>query len=70
MPISRVYSDLEEPFLLRDNPIRVIDVFVEELDLRNLGFKRVDSCTTGRPAYSPSILLKRYIYGYLTRFEC
>jgi len=49
------------------NPVRVIDAFVEMLDLRDLGFTSVDPANTGRPAYHPSIHLKLYIYGYLNR---
>jgi transposase len=49
------------------NPVRVIDAFVEMLDLRDLGFTSVDPADTGRPAYHPSIHLKLYIYGYLNR---
>ena len=52
-----------------DNPVRVIDVFVEELDLAELGFDGVDPETTGRPSYHPSVLLKLYIYGYLNRVQ-
>ncbi len=52
-----------------DNPVRVIDVFVDELDLAALGFGRVDPKATGRPAYHPSVLLKLYIYGYLNRVQ-
>ena len=52
-----------------DNPVRVIDVFVEELDLGGLGFGRVEPSWTGRPAYRPSVLLKLYIYGYLNRVQ-
>jgi transposase len=49
------------------NPVRVIDAFVETLDLRALGFAGVAPADTGRPAYHPSIHLKLYIYGYLNR---
>ena len=49
------------------NPVRVIDAFVEMLDLRDLGFASVDPADTGRPSYHPSIHLKLYIYGYLNR---
>src|SRR5262245_48942755 len=49
------------------NPVRVIDAFVEMLNLRDLGFTSVDPADTGRPAYHPSIHLKLYIYGYLNR---
>ena len=52
-----------------DNPIRVIDVFVEELNLGALGFSGVDPKATGRPSYHSSCLLKLYIYGYLNRVQ-
>src|SRR6202011_4520018 len=52
-----------------DNPVRVIDVFVDELDLAGLGFGGVDPEATGRPSYHPSVLLKLYIYGYLNRVQ-
>lgn len=52
-----------------DNPVRVVDVFVEELDLVALGFESATASTTGRPAYHPSTLLKIYIYGYLNRLQ-
>jgi transposase len=47
----------------------VIDVFVEELDLAELGFVGVEPEVTGRPSYHPSVLLKLYIYGYLNRTQ-
>jgi Transposase domain (DUF772) len=53
----------------RGQPVRVIDVFVEELDLAELGFSGVDPEATGRPSYHPSVLLKLYIYGYLNRVQ-
>ena len=56
-----------EDWVSEENPVRVIDVFVDELDLAELGFDRVDPKATGRPAYHPSVLLKLYIYGYLNR---
>lgn len=56
-----------DDFVGEDNPVRVVDVFVDELDLRSLGFERVDPRSTGRPGYHPSVLLKLYIYGYLNR---
>jgi transposase len=52
-----------------DNPVRVVDVFVEQLDLGELGFTSVTPLLTGRPAYHPSVLLKLYIYGYLNRIQ-
>jgi transposase len=52
-----------------DNPVRAIVVFVDSLDLCDLGFDGVTPSATGRPAYHPSILLKLYIYGYLNRVQ-
>src|ERR1700729_1747031 len=51
------------------NPVRAVDVFVDALELRNLGFDGVDPAATGRPAYHPSPMLKLYIYGYLNRVQ-
>src|SRR5258707_12699580 len=51
------------------NPVRVIDVLVDGLDLTELGFGGVDPEATGRPSYHPSILLKLYIYGYLNQVQ-
>jgi transposase len=51
------------------NPVRAVDVFVEALDLADLGFDGVRPLATGRPAYHPSTLLKLYIYGYLSRVQ-
>ena len=52
-----------------DNPVRVIDLFVDELDLNELGFHGDTPAVTGRPGYHPSLLLKIYIYGYLNRIQ-
>ena len=49
------------------NPVRAVDVFVDALDLRDLGFDGIDPAATGRPAYHPATMLKLYIYGYLNR---
>ena len=51
------------------NSVRVIDAFVDALDLAHLGFEGVEPAATGRPAYHPSVLLKLYIYGYLNRVQ-
>jgi transposase len=51
------------------NPVRAVDVFVEALDLADLGFEGVQPLAMGRPAYHPSTLLKLYIYGYLNRVQ-
>jgi transposase len=50
-----------------DNPVRLIDAFVDGLDLVEAGFARVQAKATGRPGYAPGDLLKLYIYGYLNR---
>ena len=49
--------------------VRVLEVFVDELDLRALGFEAVVPKATGRPAYHPATLLKIYLYGYLNRIQ-
>jgi transposase len=66
---STLFPECLEDFINEDNPVRVIDAFVEELDLAELGFGRVDPKTTGRPSYHASVLLKLYIYGYLNRIQ-
>jgi len=58
-----------EDWIGEDNPVRVIDVLVDELDLAELGFGGVEPEVTGRPSYHPSALLKLYIYGYLNRVQ-
>ena len=64
-----LFPECLEDWIGEDNPVRVIDVFVDELDLGGLGFERVQPEATGRPAYHPSVLLKLYIYGYLNRVQ-
>src|SRR5258707_11187235 len=66
---STLFPDRLEDWIGEDNGVRVIDVFVEELDLAELGFSGVDPEATGRPSYHPSVLLKLYIYGYLNRVQ-
>jgi transposase len=64
---STLFPECLEDYIAEDNPVRVIDVFVDELDLTKLGFGRIEPKITGRPAYHPSMLLKLYIYAYLNR---
>ena len=66
---STLFPERLEDWIGEDNPVRVIDVFVDELDLGGLGFGRVAPLSTGRPSYHPSVLLKLYIYGYLNRVQ-
>jgi len=56
-----------DDYIAEDNPVRAVDAFVEELDLKALGFEGADPAITGRPSYHPAVLLKIYIYGYLNR---
>jgi transposase len=58
-----------QDWICEDNPVRVIDVFVDELDLAELRFSGIDPEATGRPSYHPSVLLKLYICGYLNRVQ-
>src|SRR5260221_7682681 len=64
-----LFPECLEDWIGEDNPVRVIDVFVEELELAGLGFSGVDPEAPGRPSYHPSVLLKLYIYGYLNRVQ-
>src|SRR5205809_7464030 len=66
---STLFPEYLEDWIDENNPVRVIDVFVDELDLAELGFDGVAPETTGRPSYHPSVLLKLYIYGYLNRVQ-
>ena len=66
---STLFPERLEDWIGEANPVRVIDVFVDGLDLRGLGFDRVEPRETGRPSYHPSVLLKLYIYGYLNRVQ-
>ena len=56
-----------DDYVAEDNPVRVIEVFVDELDLHALGFAGVVPETTGRPAYHPATMLKIYVYGYINQ---
>jgi len=58
-----------DDYVTEDNPVRVIEAFIDELDLATLGFDGVVPETTGRPAYHPAMLLKIYLYGYLNRVQ-
>ena len=58
-----------DDYIDTDNPVRVIDLFVDELDLVELGFDGTVAAATGRPGYHPALLLKIYIYGYLNRIQ-
>jgi hypothetical protein len=62
---SALFPEHLDDYIAKDNPVRVIDVFVDELDLKELGFEGMEPEATGRPGYHPGSLLRIYIYGYL-----
>jgi transposase len=64
-----LFPETLEDFVDENNAVRVVEAFVEGLDLGTLGFGGVDPKATGRPSYHPSVLLKLYIYGYLHRVQ-
>ena len=66
---STLFPECLDDWIDEDNPVRVIDVFVDGLDLGALDFGGVDPKVTGRPSSHPSILLKLYVYGYLNRVQ-
>ena len=66
---STLFPECLGDWVGEDNAVRVIETFVEALDLGELGFVGVDPKATGRPSYHPSVLLKLYIYGYLNRVQ-
>src|SRR5688572_29180396 len=64
---STLFPASLEDYITEDNPVRAVDVFVDGLDLRALGFTSVDPLETGRPGYHPAMMRKLYVYGYLNR---
>lgn len=66
---ATLFPEVLDDFIAEDNPVRVIDVFVDELNLEQMGFNRVIAKRTGRPGYHPATILKLYIYGYLNRIQ-
>ena len=66
---STLLPECLDEWVEESNCVRVVDCFVDGLDLADLGFEGVEPAATGRPAYHPSVLLKLYIYGYLNRVQ-
>jgi len=66
---STLFPEVLDEYITEDNHVRVIEAFIDELDLSGLGFDGVEPRATGRPAYHPATLLKLYIYGYLNRVQ-
>lgn len=66
---STLLPECLDDWIDEENPVRVIDAFVDALDLAGLGFEGIEPAATGRPAFHPSVLLKLYVYGYLNRVQ-
>ena len=64
---TQLLPDCLEDHVSEDNPVRVVDVFIDELDLGTMGF--AGPAATGRPGYHPATLLKLYLYGYLNQVQ-
>ena len=58
-----------DDYVSEDNPVRVVEAFIDAIDLERLGFAGIVPQATGRPAYHPSVMLKIYVYGYLNRIH-
>jgi transposase len=66
---STLFPERLDDYIAEDNAVRVVDAFVDKLDLGKLGFDRVEPSATGRPGYQPATMLKIYVYGYLNRLQ-
>lgn len=65
---ATLFPERLDDYVAEDNPVRVIDVFIDDLDVSGLGFK-AEAADTGRPGYDPKTMLKLYVYGYLNRVQ-
>lgn len=65
---ATLFPERLDDYVAEDNPVRVIDVFIDDLDVSGLGFK-AEPATMGRPGYHPKTMLKLYVYGYLNRVQ-
>lgn len=66
---TTLFPPCMDDWIDEENPVRAVDVFVDALDLGDLGFEGVAPASTGRPSYHPSVMLKLYVYGYLNRVQ-
>lgn len=64
-----MFPETIDDYIDENNPVRVIDVYIESLDIKELGFTKYQPNETGRPMYSPKDMLKLYIYGYMNRLR-
>ena len=65
---ATMFPERLDDYVAEDSAVRVVDVFIDDLDISGLGFK-TEPNDTGRPAYHPTTMLKIYIYGYLNRVQ-
>lgn len=64
-----MFPESIEDYIQEDNPVHIIDEYVEQLNMNELGFQKATSPSMGRPPYHPKTLLKLYLYGYLNRIR-
>ena len=65
---ATLFPERIDDYVTEDSPVRVVDVFIDDLDISGLGF-RTEPNATGRPSYHPKMMLKLYVYGYLNRVQ-
>ena len=65
---ATLFPERIDDYITEDSPVRVVDVFIDDLDVSGLGF-RTEPNATGRPSYHPKMMLKLYVYGYLNRVQ-
>ncbi len=65
---ATLFPERLDDYVAEDSPVRVVDVFIDDLDISGLGFKSEPNAT-GRPGYHPKTLLKLYVYGYLNKVQ-
>jgi transposase len=66
---SILFPETLDDYIQEKNSVRIIEAFIEGLDLSQLGFQKTKPHTIGRPGYDPAILLKIYVYGYLNQIQ-
>lgn len=64
-----LFPEYLDDYVADDNPVRVVEAYVDDLDMATLGFESAIPAAPGRPGYHPAVLLKIYIYGYLNRIQ-
>ena len=64
-----LFPESFEDYINENNPVRIIDEYVEQMDMKQLRFQRAECADTGRPPYDPKDMLKLYLYGYLNRIR-